>query len=123
MIVLLYMLERGEARWMEPITPGEMAEFFYTYLTEKEYRKRKDFSDKGNAALTEWNETTAKRIEKLIIDMPMSKWSGAKGSMTWFEDGVFSLNVEVQDTEERAVLYRWTREICLYRLHAYFERG
>ena len=42
MVVLLYMLERGEVNWMEPITPGEMAEFFYTYLTEKEYRKRKD---------------------------------------------------------------------------------
>ncbi|WP_308722331.1 hypothetical protein [Paenibacillus polysaccharolyticus] len=53
----------------------------------------------------------------------MSKWSGAKGSMTWFEDGVFSLNIEMHNSEERAVLYRWTREICLYRLHAYFERG
>ncbi|WP_366290595.1 DEAD/DEAH box helicase family protein [Paenibacillus sp. AN1007] len=123
MVVLLYMLERGEAHWMEPITPGEMAEFFYTYLTEKEYRKRKDFSDKGKVALTEWNEKTENEIKDLIIDMPMSKWSGAKGSMTRFEDGVFSLNVEVQNSEERAVLYHWTREICLYRLHAYFERG
>ncbi|MCP1135778.1 DEAD/DEAH box helicase family protein [Paenibacillus polysaccharolyticus] len=123
MVVLLYMLERGEVHWMEPITPGEMAEFFHTYLTEKEYRKRKDFSDKGKVALTEWNEKTESEIKNLIIDMPMSKWSGAKGSMTWFEGGVFSLNVEVQNSEERAVLYRWTREICLYRLHAYFERG
>lgn len=43
--------------------------------------------------------------------------------MTRFEEGVFLLNVKVQDREEQAVLYRWTREICLYRLHAYFERG
>ncbi|MDT0121096.1 hypothetical protein Q9R46_00460 [Paenibacillus sp. RRE4] len=71
----------------------------------------------------EWNEKTAREIEKLIIDMPMSKWSGAKGSMTRFENGVFSLNVELEDAEERAVLHGWTREICLYRLHAYFERG
>ena len=123
MIVLLYMLERGEAHWMDPITPGEMAGFFYRYLTEKEYRKRKDFLDKGKAALTEWNEKTENEMTKIIIDMPMSKWSGAKDSMTRFEDGVFSLNVEVQNPEERAVLYRWTRDICLYRLHTYFERG
>ncbi|RPK24445.1 DEAD/DEAH box helicase family protein [Paenibacillus xylanexedens] len=123
MIVLLYMLEQGEAHWMDPITPGEMAGFFHTYLTEKEYRKRKDFSDKDKLALWEWNERTATRIEKLIIDMPMSMWSGAKGSMTRFEDGLFSLNVQVQDAEERALLYRWTKEICLYRLHTYFERG
>lgn len=123
MIVLLYMLERGEVHWMDSITPGEMASFFHTYLTEKEYRKRKDFSDKDKLALWEWNERAATRIEKLIIDMPMSMWSGAKGSMTRFEEGVFSLNVQVQDAEERALLYRWTKEICLYRLHAYFERG
>lgn len=43
--------------------------------------------------------------------------------MTRFEDGVFSLNVQVKDAEEQAVLYRWTKEICQYRLHAYFERG
>ncbi|WP_167375664.1 hypothetical protein [Paenibacillus polysaccharolyticus] len=53
--------------------------------------------DEGKASLVEWNEVTAKRFEKLIIDMPMSKWSGVKGSMTRFENGVFSLNVEVQD--------------------------
>ena len=43
--------------------------------------------------------------------------------MTRFENGVFSLNVVVEDAEEKEVLHRWTREICLYRLHAYFERG
>ncbi|WP_338541819.1 DEAD/DEAH box helicase family protein [Paenibacillus tundrae] len=123
MVVLLYMLERGEDHWMEPITPSEMASFFHTYLTEKAYRKRKDFSDKGKLKLWDWNEKTAFEIEKLIIDMPMSMWSGAKGSMTRFVDGVFSLNVQVQNADERSLLYRWTKEICLYRLHAYFERG
>lgn len=123
MILLLYMLERDEVHWIDPITPGEIARFFHTYLTEKEYRKRKDFSDKGKLSIWEWNEKTATEIEKLIIEMPMSKWSGAKGSMTRFEDGVFSLNVQVKDAEEQAVLYRWTKEICQYRLHAYFERG
>lgn len=123
MVVLLYMLERGEEHWLDPITPSEVASFFHNYLTEKEYRKRKDFSDKDKLSLWEWNEKTAAKVEKLIADMPMSKWGGAKGSMTRFEDGVFSLNIQVHDDAERNLLYRWTREICLYRLHAYFERG
>lgn len=123
MVVLLYMLERGEERWLDPITPGEVASFFHNYLTEKEYRKRKDFSDKDKLSLWEWNEKTAAKVEKLIADMPMSKWGGAKGSVTRFEDGVFSLNIQVHDDAERNLLYRWTKEICLYRLHAYFERG
>ncbi|MGG4478851.1 hypothetical protein [Paenibacillus illinoisensis] len=108
---------------MDPVTPGELASFFHTYLTEEEHRKRKDFSDKDKLALWEWNEKTAIEIEKLIVKMPMSMWCKGKGSMASFEDGIFSLNVHVRDVEERALLYRWTKEICLYRLHAYFERG
>ncbi|MEK3827179.1 hypothetical protein [Paenibacillus sp. FSL K6-1558] len=49
--------------------------------------------DKVKVTLTEWNEKTENEIVKLIIDMPMSKWSRAKGSMTRFENGVFSLKV------------------------------
>lgn len=51
----------------------------------------------------------------------MTKWGSAKGSMTRFEDGVFSLRIEPAH-EHRAILYRWTIEICLYRLHHHFER-
>lgn len=123
MVVLLYMLERGAELWLDPVTPSEVAEFFHTYLTEKEYRKRKDFSDKDKLALEEWNEKTAADIRKLIADMPMSKWSGAKGSMTQFVNDVFSLNVQIDSDSEGALLHRWTKEICLYRLHVHFERG
>ncbi|GAB7386942.1 DEAD/DEAH box helicase family protein [Bacillaceae bacterium] len=51
MIVLLYMLNRGHDRWWHPVTPQEVAPFFYAYLTEKEYRKRIDFSDKSSREL------------------------------------------------------------------------
>lgn len=120
MIVLLAMLERGVKQWTEPITPQEVAPFFHQYLTEKEYRKRIDFSDQEGKRLWNYNEVG---ISKLIANMPMSKWSGAKGSMTTFEDGYFRLKLETPQEPERAeLLYNWTRDICLYRLHLHFER-
>ncbi|MFX7629001.1 hypothetical protein ABTJ66_20485, partial [Acinetobacter baumannii] len=45
MVVLQAMLNRGTSHWHSPITPTEAAPFFHQYLTEKEYRKRIDFSD------------------------------------------------------------------------------
>jgi hypothetical protein len=43
--------------------------------------------------------------------------------MIRFEDGMFSLLMEPPVTAEHAeILYRWTGEICLYRLHVHFER-
>lgn len=120
MIVLLAMLERGVEEWMTPITPQEVAPFFHQYLMEKEYRKRIDFSDQEAKRLWTYNEAG---VSKLIANMPMSKWSGAKGSMTTFDDGRFGLKLEPpQDVEQAEILYKWTRDICLYRLHLHFER-
>lgn len=118
MIVILYMLERGLKHWAESVTSTELAPFFHGYLMEKEYRKRNDFSDKESKKLWEYNETG---VSQLIERMPMTKWGSAKGSMTRFEDGVFSLKFE-PDPEHRTTLYRWTKEICLSRLHHHFER-
>lgn len=118
MIVLLYMLERGPEHWVESVTPKEIAPFFHSYLMKKEYRRRIDFSDKDSKRLWEYNETG---VSQLIERMPMTKWGSAKGSMTRFEDGVFSLRIEPAP-EHRSILYRWTKEICLYRLHYHFER-
>lgn len=53
MILLLAMLQRGPDEWMKPITAKEAAPFFHQYLTEKEYPKRPNFSDKTTKAL--WN--------------------------------------------------------------------
>lgn len=118
MIVLLYMLERGPEHWTEPVTAQETAYFFHKYLTEKEFRKRIDFSDKESRRLWEYNEDG---VSQLIERMPMTKWSAAKGSMTRFENGTFSLWFEVAP-EHSEILHRWTREICEYRLHYHFER-
>ncbi|WP_029099847.1 DEAD/DEAH box helicase family protein [Brevibacillus thermoruber] len=118
MIVLLYMLNRGEQRWHQPVTPQEVAPFFYRYLTEKEFRKRIDFSDKSSQKLWTYNE---EQVAKLIAEMPMSKWSGSSKGLVTFTDGVFSLNFDI-DPQDSPILYRWTKDICLYRLHYHFEK-
>ncbi|ULO06834.1 DEAD/DEAH box helicase family protein [Paenibacillus sp. 19GGS1-52] len=121
MIVLLYMLERGAERWNQPVTPKEMAAFFHKYISSKEYRRQIDFSDKESIRLWEWSDKTEAKVTSLIAEMPMSKWANAKGSQTKFEDGLFFLDVEIAE-EDREILYHWTEEVCLYRLHVHFER-
>lgn len=118
MVLLLAMLERGRAHWRDPITPREAAPFFHRYLTEKAYRRKIDLSDRETARLAE-NYDEAK-VAALIARMPMSKWSGTSKGCAAFQDGVFSLNP--QAVPDSALVYEWTREICLYRLHEYFER-
>ncbi|MCD1261418.1 DEAD/DEAH box helicase family protein [Paenibacillus athensensis] len=118
MTVLLYMLERGPADWMQPITPREAAAFFHTFYMEKEFRKRIDFSDGETSRLWTFDES---KVAKLIAGMPMSKWSGSSKGLVAFEDQVFRLNIDVLP-EDAQLLHAWTREICLYRLHVHFER-
>jgi superfamily II DNA or RNA helicase len=118
MVVLLYMLERGSLDWIKPITAADAVPFFHHYLTEKEYRKRIDFSDSETRNLWEYNEA---KVSKLIARMPMSKWSGSSKGLVIFEKVQFSLNVNVLPVELE-LLWQWTKEICLYRLHLHFER-
>ncbi|WP_290774514.1 MULTISPECIES: DEAD/DEAH box helicase family protein [unclassified Exiguobacterium] len=68
MVVLLAMLERGEERWMEPITAEEVAPFFYEYLHAEKYRELKDAQ---TAELK--GEFNKHKIERLLIKQPMSK--------------------------------------------------
>ena len=65
MVVLSYMLSRGIDKWLDPVTSEEVAPFFHQYLTEKDYRKRIDFSDKGTTKLWEYDE---KEVAKLIAE-------------------------------------------------------
>jgi len=118
MIVLLYMLEKGHDHWMDPVTPEEVAPFFHSYLTEKEYRKKIDFSDASSRKLWDYDES---KIARLIADMPMTKWSGSSKGLVTFEDGQFKFNFDLVP-EDREIVYQWTKEICMYRLHEHFER-
>ncbi|WP_391559273.1 DEAD/DEAH box helicase family protein [Robertmurraya sp.] len=118
MVVLLYMLEKGTEHWLEPITPEQAAPYFHHYLTKKEYRKQIDFSDSSSQKLWEYDQT---KVAKLIADMPMTKWSSSSKGLVKFEDGIFRFNFDIVP-EDQEMVYQWTREICLYRLHEHFER-
>ncbi|WP_203340227.1 DEAD/DEAH box helicase family protein [Planococcus beijingensis] len=119
MVVLSYMLSKGEERWLEPTTAEEAAPFFHNYLTEKEYRMNTDFSDAQGRRLRKYDQ---KKITDLIAQMPMAKWSGsAKDGIVSFEEGIFMFQLQ-PSIEENELLYKWTREIAEYRLHVYFER-
>ncbi|OCA90400.1 DNA helicase [Bacillus sp. FJAT-27225] len=118
MVLLLAMLERGPSDWYEPITPMEVAPFFHRYLTETEYRKRIDFSDKSSRKLWEYDE---RAISSLIARMPMTMWDRGPEGLTSFENGVFKINFEIVP-ENRHLVFNWTREVCNYRLHYHFER-
>ncbi|WP_242705646.1 DEAD/DEAH box helicase family protein [Pontibacillus sp. ALD_SL1] len=118
MVVLKYMLDRGEVEWAQPVTPEEIAPYFHSYLTEKPYRKNIDFTSKNTKALIEYDK---ERVANLISTMPLTKWSGSSKGLLKYEDNVFSLNFEIP-LEDRALLKKMTEEICEYRLKYYFER-
>ena len=118
MVVLLYMLSRGSKQWTDPATPEEVAPFFHRYLTEKEYRRRADLSDKTGKRLIEYDK---KRTADLIAKMPMTKWSGSeKAGMVRFEANRFY--IQLPSTNNRELVYEWTKEIAQFRLYWYFER-
>ncbi|WP_226674926.1 DEAD/DEAH box helicase family protein [Mesobacillus jeotgali] len=118
MVLLLAMLQRGISEWFKPITSKEVAPFFHHYLTETEYRKRIDFSDKSSKKLWEYDE---KAVSKLIETMPMTMWDRGADGLTSFSDGEFRINFDVLE-EYKETLYYWTREITEYRLQVHFER-
>ena len=53
--------------------------------------------------------------------MPMIKWSGSSKGLITFDNNVFQLTFDIVD-EDQDMLYQWTKGICEYRLHQYFER-
>jgi hypothetical protein len=111
-------VERGPADWYKPITATEVTPFFYSYLTSEEYRNHIDFSGKSHKQMWEYDE---KKVASLIAKMPMSKWSGSSKGLISFENGIFDVQLEIPDPLEK-VVYEFTREICEFRLHAYFQR-
>ena len=118
MVLLLAMLERGPSEWFKPITSHEAAPFFHAYLTETEYRKQIDFSDKSSKKLWDYDE---EGVSRLIANMPMEKWSGSSKGMISFEDDRFDLNFNIV-AEDYELLFQMTKDICEYRLHYHFER-
>lgn len=118
MVVLLAMLGRGVENWHLPITPEQVAPFFKNYYQQKKYRMIIEFSkEKSKGA---WLDDETKLINQ-IKTMPMTKWSGSSKGLVEFRDNEFKLTFEINE-KHLGLLYRFTKEICEYRLHEYFER-
>jgi hypothetical protein len=118
MVVLNAMLKRGPSKWFNPISSQEASPLFHQFLMEKEYRKRIDFSDKGAKKLWNYDE---KGVSKLIASMPMTKWSGSSRGLITYENDLFTLKFDVVK-DDAEFIFKWTKEICEYRLHYHFER-
>lgn len=112
------MLAKGPENWLQPITAKQAAPFFHRYITGKAHRLRTEFSDKQGKELREYNE---RKMTSLIHRMPMSKWSSSSKGLISYTDRLFTIHLNPLD-EHHAILYEWTKEICDYRLHTYFER-
>lgn len=117
MVMLLAMLELGPSDWFKPITSKEVAPFFHSYLTETEYRKRIDFSDNSSRKLWKYDEQA---VSNLIYRMPMTMWDRGQDGLTSFNNGIFNINFDVFPEDER-IVFKWTSEVCEYRLHYHFE--
>ncbi|BCB04081.1 DEAD/DEAH box helicase family protein [Bacillus sp. KH172YL63] len=118
MVLLKAMLERGPSDWYMAVTPIEVAPYFHSYLTSEEYRKRIDFSGKSHKQMWKYDE---KKVAGLIAKMPMTKWSESSDGLIRFEGGRFEVQLEVPERFEQ-IVFEFTREICEYRLHAYFQK-
>ncbi|MBO9128591.1 DEAD/DEAH box helicase family protein [Bacillus sp. 165] len=116
MVVLNAMLMRGIDRWFLPIRSEETAPYFHQYYMSKKYRKDQDFSSANTKKLWDYDE---KKVSKLIADMPMTMLSHKSGGLISFENNVLTLHFDILP-EHRELLWRWTKEICEYRLHYYF---
>lgn len=84
---------------------------------EKEYRKRKDFSNQNTKRLWDYD---ASKVAKLIAEMPMSKWVG-DDELVSFDGKIFTIEFSIAKEDEE-ILYEMTKQICDYRLYAYFRK-
>ena len=117
MVVLDYLLQKGPDLWYKPVTPNEVAPHFHHFYMAKNYRKQIDFSNRNTKQLWDYDEG---KVAKLIANMPMSKWVGKDGLVS-FDGENFRMNFEV-DTKDEKILHIMTRQICEYKVQVYFER-
>lgn len=110
MVLLSYMLSRGVNHWFEPVTAEAASPYFIDFLTTKEYRKKIDSIIPDH-----------KKAASLIGRMPMTKWSSSSKGKIRYVDGEFALNFDLSK-HVNEIIFNWTKEICEYRLHWYFEK-
>lgn len=118
MVLLHCMLQRGPQEWYKPLQASELSSCFYDYIWDKKYRRNTEFSTEQQEKFHPYNK---KKIVKHIEDNPMKFWSGKGQDLVKFEGGLFWFELDLVE-KEQDILYEWTREICEFRLHWYFER-
>ncbi|MFS0574105.1 DEAD/DEAH box helicase family protein [Sporosarcina sp. 179-K 3D1 HS] len=119
MVLLKFLLSRGADNWYESTTPTDAALFFQHYFTSKEYRLNKDISEKMNDIYITSNQ---KEIANHIAGTSMKYWDRPETGFTSFQNKIFTVHLNPSPAH-REILYEWTKQICYYRLHAYFERN
>lgn len=117
MVVLEYLLQKGDDQWYKPVTPTEVAPYFHHFYMSKNYRKQIDFSSRNTKQLWEYDVAG---VAKLIANMPMSKWVG-NDELVFFDGENFGMKFEVEKKDEK-ILHMMTRQICEYKMQTYFER-
>ncbi|MEF3353548.1 DUF4145 domain-containing protein [Paenibacillus sp. GYB006] len=118
MTLLLAMIERGSKQWMNPITAYETAPFFYDFYMSNEIRKSIDFADSETRKL--W-DVPLDRTAQLISRMPMTHWAKSSNRQVTYSNEEFVIAFQIREGDQE-ILYKWTKEICEYRLAMYFER-
>lgn len=118
LVLLLAMLERGPNQWTTPVSLESLAPFFHKYLTTREYRSRAEFSQRTTKRYA--GPYVEKDIVDLIKKQPAYYLPSSFQGLIQYQNG--QLSIHIGEAASCSDIYRWTQEICHYRLHRYFER-
>ena len=109
MVLLSYMLSRGIDKWNYPVKSEEAVGYYFNFLSSRASTKK------------EIQFKTIKRAKSHLEDNPMTHWPDSNSKIISYENGVLSINIDINDSS-RQIIYNWTKQICEFRLHWYFER-
>ncbi|MDF2945354.1 MAG: type restriction protein res subunit [Bacillales bacterium] len=120
MVMLAQFLDKGQEKWTNPENIANISYGFYNYITSKNYRVIKDGNDLEFNRELGYNE---KKVINKIKEMPASKWSNTSNGFVKLDKNNNIIHFDVMvEQEHMEILFNWTKEICEYRLHEYFER-
>lgn len=108
-VLLLAMLERGPNEWWKPVSPVEVAPYFYRFMVDNENIRNLTFADKGKENLRKKYEV--KKVAYLIRVNPMKYW----GEFSFYQNGKFWFNFSIPSYKRQEV-YEKTRFECITRI-------
>lgn len=108
-VLLLAMLEKGPDEWWKPVTPEEVAPYFYRFMVDNEAVKNLTFADKGKEDLRK--KYDVKKVVYLIRVNPMRYW----GKFSCYQNGKFWFKLSIP-SHKRQEVYEKTRFECIARI-------